>query len=123
MGGFDIINVGFEMDYWQPVLIGYSHDFIRGVNNARDRSISTVKVAYRPTWSRWQVELRESYDFKGNAADDKNPRNLDTVIALSRDIHCWRLIFTAEFSKGRKGNASFGVQLQPSFLTGRTVEL
>jgi hypothetical protein len=123
---FNLVNFGVELTYWQPIAIAYSHDFIRPPDpRRRTKSISTLKLAYRPTWSRWQIELQESYDFNGQTGreGERNPKVLSSAIALTRELHCWQLILSAEANKGWGANTSLSIHLRPTFLTARTVEL
>ena len=123
---FDVINAGFDLTYWQPIRINYSHDFIRGADGAMTHSISVVKLAYQPEWSRWRVEIQQNYDFKGDKTVNgvKRPKNLGTILAVSRDLHCWLLTLAVEYTKGKKaGGTTFRVQLQPKFLSANPVEL
>ncbi len=123
---FGVINAGFDLTYWNPIRINYSHDFIRSTVTGKPvHSISSLKLAYQPEWSRWRVEIEESYDFKGNTNQNgQRPKNLGTTLAVTRDLHCWLLTVSISFSPGKKaGGVSFGIQLQPKIAAPNPVEL
>jgi hypothetical protein len=121
----DVANLGVALTYWQPLTISYSHDYIPGREGRLESSIGTLKTTYRPQWSRWQVELEQSYDFKGEREPgvDRDAKNLGTILALTRDMHCWRVIISAELHQGVRDDKRIGVRLEPEFLTARKVEL
>jgi hypothetical protein len=128
-GQFDVLNGGITMTYWQPVKISVEQDMIKGQFGGPDRSITTLKVGYKPKGSRWELEFEEKYDWNGKDVatghSDNNPKNLSTALAFSRDLHCWRLTISLTLNQaaGGGGGTGFGFKLTPILFTGKNVEL
>ena len=113
----EALNGEVTLNYWRPVKVSYIHHYYFDPTNTAGpwHSVSIVRFAYQPRYSRWSVDFSESYDFTAERqpGQPRNPRNLGSAVYLTRNMEGWDFSIGAEFNQGTGNSTTVMFRVTP----------
>ncbi len=113
----DALNGEVALSYWRPVRVLLGHQYYVDVTDPTEptHSISSLRLIHRPDHSRWQTEIKTTYDFQSRrrAGTQRDPAALGTGLFLTRFLEGWEVRIGAEFNQGRANETRFSINIVP----------
>lgn len=119
----EALNGELTLGFWQPFTISYVQKYYLDLfaEGQPSHSVSMVRFAYQPLYSRWRIEFATAYDFdaKSEEGGRSSPEKLGTSLFLTRQMDGWDFTFGSEFNQGRANETVLSFYVSPPGINRR----
>ncbi len=116
-GRLEELSGEIALNLWQPLRISLIHKYFLDLTEVGEpsHSISSLRVAYQPWFSRWRVEASTAYDFRARRrlGDTKDPNRLGSGLYFTRELEGWEVTVGVEFNQGRADETILAFNVSP----------